>query len=72
VSYRIETRGWLTDVDAVATLYVPAAAFDRVSVAVRRGDIRVSDLTRAGVVRERRPQLDLHTDRGYVQLPAMR
>jgi lipid A 4'-phosphatase len=72
VRYRIETRGWLTDVDGVATLYVPAAAFDRVSVAVRRGDIRVSDTTRTGVVRDRRVQLDLHTDRGHVQLPPMR
>jgi lipid A 4'-phosphatase len=69
VRYRIETRGWLTDVDGLATLYVPAAAFDRVIVAVHRGDIRVSDMTRAGVVRERRVQLDLHTDHGHVQLP---
>ena len=68
VRYRIETRGWLTDVDGLATLYVPAGAFDRVSVAVRRGDIRVSDMTRAGVVREGRLQLDVHTRQGHVQL----
>lgn len=70
--YRIESRGWLTDVDGLATLYVPATAFDRVSVAVRRGDIRVSDLTGAAVVSERRLQLDLHTDLGHVQLPVAR
>ena len=72
VRYRIETHGWLTDVDGLATLYVPASAFDRVSVAVHRGDIRVSDMTRAGVVRDRRLQLDLHTDSGHLQLPAGR
>ena len=70
--YRIEARGWLTDVDGVATLYVPARAFDHLSVVLRRGDIRVSDMTRAGVVADRRVQLDLHTDHGHVQRPAMR
>jgi hypothetical protein len=72
VRYRIESRGWLTDVDGLATLYVPVAAFDRITVTARRGDIRVSDTTRTGVVRDRRVQLDLHTDRGHVQLPSMR
>ena len=66
--YRIESRGWLTDVDGSATLRVPASAFDRVSVAVRRGDIGVSDTTRAQVVRTGRVRLQLHTDRGRVQV----
>jgi len=69
VRYRVEARGWLTDVDGVATLYVPAGAFDHVSVVIRRGDIRVSDMTRAGAVTDRRVQLELHTDHGHVQLP---
>jgi membrane-associated phospholipid phosphatase len=67
--YRIEARGWLTDVDGVATLRVPASAFDRVSVAVHRGDVRVSDTTRAQVVRAGLLQLHLHTDRGRLQRP---
>jgi lipid A 4'-phosphatase len=66
--YRIEARGWLTDVDAVATLHVPAAAFDRLRVAVHAGNIRVSDATRAGVVDTRRIRLELHTDQGDVQV----
>lgn len=66
--YRIETRGWLTDVDGVATLRVPATAFQRVIVDVQRGNIRVSDTTRTGVAREKRVQLELHTGRGHVQL----
>ena len=65
--YRIESRGWLTDVDGVATLRVPAGAFDRVSVSLVRGNIRVSDLTRSRVVATGRITLDLYTARGHVQ-----
>ena len=66
--FRIETRGWLTYVDGVATLRVPATAFQRVIVDVQRGNIRVTDMTRTGVIREKQVQLELHTARGYVQL----
>jgi len=65
--YRIESRGWLTDVDGMATLRVPAAAFDRVSVSLGRGNIRVSDLTRSRVVATGRVRLDLHTAHGQIQ-----
>src|SRR5579863_149578 len=41
--YRIEARGWLTDVDGVVTLRVPAAAFHHVIIDVQRGNIRVTD-----------------------------
>ena len=68
IRYRIETRGWLTDVDGAVTLRIPAAAFQRVIVDVQRGNIRVADATRAGAVREKRVQLELHTARGRVQL----
>ena len=68
--YRIEARGWLTDVDGVVALRVPATAFQRVIVDVQRGNIRVSDTTRSGAVREKRVQLELHTGRGHVQLSA--
>jgi lipid A 4'-phosphatase len=67
--YRIESRGWLTDVDGLATVRVPAAAFDRVSVSVQHGDIVASDLTRAHVVAAGRIHLDLRTARGHVQPP---
>ena len=69
VRYRIEARGWLTDVDGRATLRVPAAAFERVSVRLREGNIRVSDTTRSGVVGAGRVRLELHTGRGHVQYP---
>jgi len=67
VRYRIESRGWLTDVDGMATLRVPAAAFDRVSVSLGRGNIRVSDLTRSRVVATGRVGLELHSARGQIQ-----
>jgi lipid A 4'-phosphatase len=65
--YRIESRGWLTDVDGLATVRVPAAAFDRVIVCVHQGNIRVSDLTRAHAVEEGRIHLELRTVRGHIQ-----
>ena len=65
--YRIESRGWLTDVDGMATLRVPAAAFERVSIRLGRGNIRVSDLTRSRVVATGRIRLELHTTRGQIQ-----
>jgi membrane-associated PAP2 superfamily phosphatase len=65
--YRIESRGWLTDVDGVATVRVLAAAFDRVVVSVHRGNIRVSDLTRSHVVAGGSVHLELHTAHGHIQ-----
>jgi len=65
--YRIESRGWLTDVDGMATLRVPAAAFDRVSVSLGRGNILVSDLTRSHVTAADRIHLELRTGRGHIQ-----
>jgi lipid A 4'-phosphatase len=68
VRYRIEERGWLTDVDGAATLHVPASAFDRLIITVQRGDIRVTDGTRAAVVAHRIVRLELHTARGHVRV----
>lgn len=65
--YAIEAHGWLTDVDGFVRLTVPASAFERVRVRVGRGDIRVVDTTRAGVVRTRTLQLELHTAAGTVR-----
>ena len=67
--YRIESRGWLTDVDGLATLRVPAAAFDAVIVSLRRGNIRVEDLTGSHVVARGRVRLELRTTRGHIQRP---
>jgi lipid A 4'-phosphatase len=66
--YRIESRGRITDVDGMATLRVPAAAFDSVIVALGRGSIRLSDLTRARAAATGRIHLELSTARGQVQL----
>jgi membrane-associated PAP2 superfamily phosphatase len=68
--YRIEARGWLTDVDGLATLAVPGNAFERVIVNVGRGNIQVTDATQAGVVARRRVRLELHSGRGHVQVTA--
>lgn len=65
--YSIEAHGWLTDVDGVARLTVPAQAFERIRVRVGRGNIRVVDATRAGAVRGGSVQLELRTERGTVQ-----
>jgi lipid A 4'-phosphatase len=64
--YRIEARGWLTDVDGAATLRVPAAAFERVIVRVGRGNIRVADRTRARGASAGAVALELHADRGRI------
>jgi hypothetical protein len=65
--YSIEARGWLTDVDGLVRLTVPASAFGRIRVQVARGNIRVIDTTQAGVVRARALQLELHTAAGAVR-----
>lgn len=46
---------------------VPRGAFDRIRVQVGRGDIRVVDETRAGVIGAGGVRLELHTGRGTVQ-----
>ena len=65
--YSIEARGWLTDVDGFAKLTVPASAFGRIEVRVRRGNIQVVDATQARVVSNGIVQLELHSGRGTVQ-----
>jgi lipid A 4'-phosphatase len=68
--YRIEARGWLTDVDGLARLVVPASAFAQLTVVVHRGNIEVIDTTCAGVVARQRVRLELEAARGHVQLRA--
>jgi len=69
--YRIEERGWLTDVDGTATLRVPGTAFQRVIVVVGRGNIRLTDTTQARVVAAKTVQVELHTGRGRIEAPAL-
>jgi lipid A 4'-phosphatase len=67
--YRIEQHGWFTDLDGAATIRVPAGRLERIVVRLQRGNIRVTDATREGVVRTGRLKLDLGTSAGHVQQP---
>jgi membrane-associated PAP2 superfamily phosphatase len=65
--YRIDQRGWFTNLDGEATVLLPAAEFSRIAVTLGQGDISVVDETRAGLVSSGQLQLDLVTGRGHVQ-----
>ncbi|HEY2291915.1 MAG TPA: phosphatase PAP2 family protein [Thermoanaerobaculia bacterium] len=65
--YRIEQRGWFTDLDGSVRARVPAGELQRIAVHLERGNIRVTDATREGVVRRGRIRLDLRTAAGKVQ-----
>jgi lipid A 4'-phosphatase len=67
--YRIEQRGWFTDLDGLASLRVPAGTFEQIVVRIEHGNIRVTDATRDGVVRGGQLHLDLQTGKGHVQAP---
>jgi lipid A 4'-phosphatase len=67
LEYRIEQRGWFTDLSGSATIRVPAAAFRRIRVSLGRGDIEVTDATRTGVVASGAIKLDLRTGSGHVR-----
>ncbi len=67
--YRIEQRGWFTDLDGLASLRVPAGTFEQIVVRIEQGNIRVTDATRDGVVRDGQLLLDLQTGKGRVQAP---
>ncbi|MFL6232295.1 MAG: phosphatase PAP2 family protein, partial [Thermoanaerobaculia bacterium] len=67
--YRIEQHGWLTDLDGAVRARVPAGELQRIAVHLERGNIRVTDATREGVVRMGRIKLDLRTASGRVQAP---
>lgn len=66
--YRIEQHGWFTDLDGVVRARVPAGDLARIAVHLDRGNIRVTDATRAGVVRTGRIRLDLRTAAGRTVL----
>ncbi len=68
--YRIEQHGWFTDLDGIVRARVPAGELQRIAVHLERGNIRVTDATREGVVRTGRIRLDLRTAAGRVQAPS--
>ncbi len=65
--FRIVQRGWFTDLNGAATFEIPAASVQRVVVRLQRGNISVTDATRAGVVRAGQVMLDLRTGTGVVR-----
>jgi hypothetical protein len=69
LAYRIEQRGWITDLDASATIRIPRGALEQVMVHLQRGNIRVIDLTPNHEVGSGAIRLDLHTAAEHVQQP---
>jgi hypothetical protein len=68
LSYRIEQLGWITDLDAYATIRLPPRELKRIVVRLGHGNIRVTDATRSHVVENRTLQLDLQTKAGVTLL----
>ena len=56
--YHITERGWFTDLNGAASFRVPAGRLQRLVVRVDRGNIKVTDATQAGVIKNGRLQLD--------------
>jgi membrane-associated PAP2 superfamily phosphatase len=64
LSYRLEQRGWLTDLGAELAIRVPGGQLEHIAIDVGRGNIKVTDLTQARVLREGRVRLALRTGSG--------
>jgi hypothetical protein len=62
--YRVEQRGWLTDVSGELVIRLPATHLQRITVHLGRGNIKIADLTHAGLLRKGRVRLDLRTGSG--------
>jgi lipid A 4'-phosphatase len=67
LTYRIEQRGWFTDLSGSAFIRLPAADVREVVVTLARGNITVVDATAGGVVRHHLVRLDLTTGSGVVR-----
>ena len=67
LAYRIEQRGWFTDLDGSALIRLPAGKLEKVIVRIARGNITVTDATRAGVLKSGTLHLELQTKAGRVQ-----
>lgn len=70
LNYRIDQRGWITDLDAAATIQVPVGDLQRIVVRLQRGNIRVTDATQARVIHGGVLRLHLRTATGQVRLPS--
>ena len=70
LTYRIEQRGWFTDLSGSAFIRVPATSLEKVIVTLTRGNVTVVDATAAGVVRNHRVRLELTTGSGFVRTAA--
>lgn len=62
--FRIRESGWITDLDASATLNVPAEGLEMIAVRLQHGNIRVADTTAERVLEHGRLRLDLSTAEG--------
>jgi len=57
--YAIEQHGWFTDLDASVKVRLPAAGLQQVVVQLARGNVKVTDATRAQLVASGAVRLDL-------------
>jgi membrane-associated PAP2 superfamily phosphatase len=66
VRYSVIQQGWFTDLDGSVRIRLPVVGLERATVSVDRGNIRVTDATRAGVAQAGKLLLDLRTSYGRV------
>jgi membrane-associated PAP2 superfamily phosphatase len=66
--YRIDQRGWFTDLSADVRIRLPRASFRQVHVEVVRGNIVVTDATHEHVVAAGRLVLQLQAPAGHVRV----
>lgn len=74
VRFRLDQRGWFTDLDGLLNVRVSAQDIERITVRVKEGDVTVRDRTGGGGRGgdPRLPELDVTTGRGRVELPPNR
>ena len=70
--YRIEQKGWFTDLNGAVTVMLPAARLERLVVHLRRGNIQIRDQTSLQLVANGNVRLDLQTHDGHIEAPHMR
>jgi membrane-associated PAP2 superfamily phosphatase len=64
LAYHVQQLGWLTDLSGELAIRVPAGQLEQIAVHLGQGNIKLTDLTHAGVLRQRRVRLDLRTGSG--------
>jgi hypothetical protein len=57
--YRIDQRGWFTDLDSAVTIRLPLGLLERIVVHVESGNVKLADATLAHAVQAGAVQLDL-------------